>query len=176
MRLAFLLGFLALLPLWGTDMVPLFAKIYPKILAYDYRSGEKAVEGEVRLGVVYAPQSRYDLERFMETASAQQATAGGYPVAVRPVAFEEALEQTGKFAGIVLLGALEPEKLSELVRAAEKSGTILFATLPDQLDAGAAVGLYLGKSLLPVVNKEAIRKADIRFRPAFLKLVRIHGE
>lgn len=162
------------LGLHGADLLPLYAKIYPKIMAYDYDFPEKARDGKIQLGVVYREENRYDARRFLELLEERSPEVKEVPLEVRLLPEKEAGSGLAGYDGLVFLGAVD----LSLVRktAAKERGTLLFATLPEQLEAGAMVGLYVGKSVRPLLHKDSLRQAGVRFKPAFLKLARVYGE
>ncbi len=172
MRGVFLLLCVPLL-LWSNSYDPALlqigAKLFPKIALMEKGTQEK-LQSTLRLCIVASPPDKESAERLLAMIERQYGDRlSRYNLSVSIVSPKEALDIDNAH-GFLLLMEPNANLLETLLVHAHKNQTLTFGFDPLLLQKGAAVSLYIGRSVKPYVNLSALKQVPFTFEYGFLKL------
>ncbi|MDD5716564.1 MAG: hypothetical protein PHW64_02080 [Sulfuricurvum sp.] len=165
----------ALLPvlLWGTTydstLLQIGAKVFPKIALMEKGTKER-IQKTVHIVIVTVPSNRQTAQQLAEMIEYQyHGTLSNYSLTCSVVSAKEGLEIKNAHGFILLM---EPDEniLPLLLEYAHKNRILTFSFDPLMLQKGAAVSLYIGRSVKPYINLSILKEVPFTFEYAFLKL------
>ena len=172
MKKSILLFFMPFL-LWGTTydstLLQIGAKLFPKVALMEKGTKER-IQSTVNFVIITPPSNKEAAQRLSEMIDRQYGgVLSNYTLTLSIVSPKEALE-IRNVHGFFLL--LDPEEsiLSPLLEHARQTKTLTFAFDPLLLQKGAAVSLYIGRSVKPYINLTTLKQVPFTFEYGFLKL------
>lgn len=161
----------------ASSELQVYAKLFPKILAYDYNLQNKLHENSVSIGIIYDERSFEEAKQIEKLIRTLNPEVGGFPL-------KTVLIDTAAFAlspppvsALLLMGNPDDETRYAAVRAfAVKQSIIVFALRMKDLERYATIGLFFGKSVRPIINKKLMIESNIRMKTTFLKFARVYDE
>jgi hypothetical protein len=159
--------------LWGTTydatLLQIGAKLFPKVLFMEKGTNER-IQSSINLVIVAAPSNKEAAQRLSEMIERQYGgTLSNHLLNLSIVSPKEAMEIKNAH-GLILL--MEPDEaiLPLLLDHASKNKILTFCFDPSLLQKGAAVSLYIGRSVKPYINLTALKQVPFTFEYGFLKL------
>lgn len=159
--------------LWGTIYDPALlqigAKIFPKVAMMEKGTNDR-IQSTVHFVIVATPSNKPAAHDLSEMIRRQYGEAlSNYPLSVSIVSPKEALEAKNVH-GFILLMESDDSMLQPLLEYAHKNKTLTFSFDPTLLQKGAAISLYIGRSVKPYINLSTLKKVPFTFEYGFLKL------
>ena len=144
-------------------------KLFPAVLgAIDDLEDKSAASGKLEIRVVY--EGSDSIAREAASALRGMGRIGELPLNVQTldaVALDaEDSQLAGIFVASVDLGG------KRLRRWSERHRTLVFSPFAGDVEAGAVAGIHVADRILPFVNLPRAQRAEVRFKPFFLKVAR----
>lgn len=159
--------------LWGTAYDPALlqigAKLFPKVALMEKGTKER-IQSTVYFVIIAVPSTKEAAQRLAGMIERQYGeTFSNYSLALTIVSPKEALEIKNAHGYILLM---EPNEgmLPALLEHARQNKTLTFSFDPALLQKGAAVSLYIGRSVKPYINLATLKQVPFTFEYGFLKL------
>ena len=168
------------------DMAVPISTQYPlflKILSYDRNLEAKAPE-EIIIGVVYQDrfrESRSAKDEFLRISKSLpiRHEVNGIPVRCVPIEISEGKDLAQAMqrqpAHVLYVTPLRAVEISAIAAVSQAQGAITLTGVPEQVEAGLAVGIDLKKDRKPVIliNLAASKAEGASFSAQLLKLAKI---
>jgi len=167
--LPFLIPFL----LWGTTydstLLQIGAKIFPKVALMEQETKER-IQSTVHFVIVTTASNKEAAQQLAEMIERQYGGAlSHYSLTLSIVSPKDALAVKNAH-GFILLMEPDEAMLPALLEYAAKNKTLTFSFDPSLLQKGAAVSLYIGRSVKPYINLTTLKQVPFTFEYGFLKL------
>jgi len=147
-----------------------YAKIFPKILAYDYNLKDKLYGQTIHLGILYDEHSHEEAKQLGELIRLYNPEINGFGLRV--------LTRTPPaVSALLIMGEPADQDIYRQVRefAVHKS-IIVFALRMEDVREYATIGLFFGKSIRPIINKQLMIESGIRLKTTFLKFAKVYDD
>lgn len=174
--LCLILGVVWTAPGWGASLWPeeqqrlrVGLKIFPATLgAQQGLAAKRGSDGKLRVVVVYhgADEVAHQVAASLDDVG----TVQGMPLTVRilPTAALDSEQDTTLAAIFVASVGIDQEVLRRLGALHQ---TLVFSPFAGDVAAGASAGIHVTDRILPAVNLRWARRAGVRFKPFFMKVV-----
>lgn len=166
---------LLLLPcmLWGASydlaLLQIGVKLFPKVALMEQGTKER-IQSSVNFVIIATPSHKEDALQLSKMFDRQYGgVLSNYSLNFKTVSPKEALDIKHAH-GFILLMEPNDSLLPILLENAHNSKILTFCFDPDLLQKGAAVSLYIGRSVKPYVNLTTLKQVPFTFEYGFLKL------
>lgn len=154
-----------------------YAKIFPKILAYDYNLQEKLYGRTINLGILYDENSRQEAQQIAERIRFYNPEVGGFGLKTVLIKTTEFSRTTLPVTALLLMGEADnPDVYRQVREFAVRKSIIVFALRMEDVKEYATVGLFFGKSIRPIINKRLLLESGIRLKTTFLKFAKVYDD
>ncbi|MCK9373975.1 MAG: hypothetical protein M0P91_12340 [Sulfuricurvum sp.] len=169
----FILLFFIPVLLWGTTydstLLQIGAKIFPKIALMEKGTKER-IQTTVNIVIITGGSNKQTAQQLAEMIERQyHGTLSNYSLTCSVVSIKEGFEVKNAH-GFILLMDPDDSMLPALLEYAHKNKTLTFSFDPLVLQNGAAVSLYIGRSVKPYINLSTLKEVPFTFEYGFLKL------
>jgi len=159
--------------LYGTTydatLLQIGAKIFPKVALMEKGTKER-IQSTVNFVIVASPSNKAAAQRLSEIMEHQyNGILADHPLALFVVSPKEALEIKNAHSFVLLMDP-DDSILPMVLEHAAKTKTLTFSFDPLLLQKGAAVSLYIGRSVKPYINLATLKQVPFTFEYGFLKL------
>jgi hypothetical protein len=142
-------------------------KLFPAVLgAIDDLEDTRAASGKLEIRVVY--EGSDSVAREAASALRGMARIGEFPLNVQTLRASELDAEDSRLAGIFVASVDLGGKRLRLW--SERHRTLVFSPFAGDVEAGAVAGIHVADRILPFVNLPRARRAEVRFKPFFLKV------
>ena len=159
--------------LWGTTydstLLQIGAKLFPKVVLMEKGTKER-IQTSVHFVIITTPTNKEAAQRLSEMIERQYGgVLSNYSLTLSILSPKEALEVKNAHGFILLM---EPNEgiLIPLLEHAHQNKTLTFSFDPALLQKGAAISLYIGRSVKPYINLTVLKEVPFTFEYGFLKL------
>lgn len=167
--LLFLIPFLLSATTYDSTLLQIGAKLFPKIVLMEKGTKER-IQTTVNIVIVTVPSNKQTAQQLAEMIERQyHGTLSNYALACSVVTAKEGLEVKNAH-GFLLLMEPDESLLPLLLEQAHKNKILTFSFDPLLLPKGAAVSLYIGRSVKPYINLSTLKEVPFTFEYGFLKL------
>lgn len=154
-----------------------YAKIFPKILAYDYNLQDKLYGQTINLGILYDEHSYEEAKQIEELIHTHNPNVNGFGLKTLLIHTAEFFRTSQPVTALLLMGEPDdPAIYSRIREFAVHQSIIVFALRMDDVKQYATIGLFFGKSVRPIINKKLMIESNIRMKTTFLKFARVYDE
>jgi len=165
--------FLTPLLLYGTTydstLLQIGAKIFPKVALMEKGTNER-IHSTVNFVIVASPSNKAAAQRLSEIIEHQyNGILADHQLTLSVVSPKEALEIRNAHSFVLLMDP-DDSALALILEHASKTKTLTFCFDPLVLQKGAAVSLYIGRSVKPYINLTTLKQVPFTFEYGFLKL------
>lgn len=159
--------------LWGSvydsALLQIGGKLFPKVALMEKGTKER-IHTTVHFVIVTPLSNKETAERLSNMIERQYGkNLSNYSLTLTIVSPKEALEIKNAH-GFILLMEPEDEILPLLLEHAHKNKILTFSFDPSLLQKGAAISLYVGRSVKPYINLSTLKEVPFTFEYGFLKL------
>ena len=154
-----------------------YAKIFPKILAYDYNLKDKLYGQTIHLGILYDEHSHEEAKQLGELIRLYNPEINGFGLRVLLVHSAQFTRTPPAVSALLIMGEPADQDIYRQVRefAVHKS-IIVFALRMEDVREYATIGLFFGKSIRPIINKQLMIESGIRLKTTFLKFAKVYDD
>lgn len=144
-------------------------KLFPAILgAIDDLEDKHAAGGKLEIRVVYERSD--SVAREAASALRGMGRIGELPLNVQTMSAGELEAEDSLLAGIFVASVNIGGKRLRLW--SERHRALVFSPFAGDVEAGAVAGIHVADRILPFVNLPRAQRAEVRFKPFFLKVAR----
>ncbi len=159
-----------------SDLKP-YAKIFPKILAYDYNLENKLYDRTIRLGILYDAYSQEEAQQLKTLITRYNPEVSGFKLVPLLIETAEFARTPRPVTALLIMGETEDPEIYRRVREfAVRHSVVVFAIRMEDVKQNATIGLFFGKSVRPIINKRLLLESNIRFKTTFLKFAKVYDE
>ena len=139
-----------------------YAKIFPKILAYDYNLKDKLYGQTINLGILYDAHSFEEAKQLQELIRLYNPEINGFGLNTLLINTAEFALTPPPVSALLIMGEPTDSAIYRQVRefAVHKS-IIVFAIHMEDVKEYATIGLFFGKSIRPIINKKLMIESNI---------------
>lgn len=149
-------------------------KLFPAVLAADQGiEGKTGHDGRLLLLLVYR-DNKITATQLSKRLDELKEGIRGLPLAPVAITHSSLGEYRNHTVAGIFLAERLPEQLDTLIDFAKAHQAILFSPFQEDVEKGAASGLYVSDRILPYVNLPALRGANVRLKPFFLEVAKHH--
>lgn len=155
------------------------AKIFRALLAADMDIARKTTsDGRLRLYLLYLDnQTNAEIVAQTFADHNSEVRIRQLPVKVEILSYSEFLaQQRGRPAGVFLTQVLGEQELAAIIEYTNRLNIVLFSPFIGDVERGVQSGLAVEARVRPYLNMGALRSADVRLKPFFLKVAKQHAE
>lgn len=161
----------------ASSELQVYAKLFPKILAYDYNLHNKLQDNSVSIGIVYDEHSLEEAKQLEQLIRTLNPEVNGFPLKTVLIDTATFTLSPPQVSALLLMGNPDDEAYYAAVRTfAVRKSIIVFALRMKDLERYATIGLFFGKSVRPIINKKLMIESNIRMKTTFLKFARVYDE
>ncbi|RKT45117.1 hypothetical protein [Thiocapsa rosea] len=144
-------------------------KLFPAVLgAVEDLEDKRATSGKLEIRVVYEGSDA--AAREAASALSGMGRIRELPLNVQTVSAKELDAEDSLIAGIFVAGVNVGGKRLSLW--SERHRALVFSPFAGDVEAGAVAGIHVADRILPFVNLPRAQRAEVRFKPFFLKVAR----
>lgn len=144
-------------------------KLFPAVLgAVDDLEYKRTSGGKLEIRVVY--EGSDDVAREAAAALRDIGRIREIPLNVQTLS-AEALDAEDAVLGGIFVASVDVGG-KRLRRWSERHRALVFSPFAGDVEAGAVAGIHVADRILPFVNLPVAQRAQVRFKPFFLKVVR----
>lgn len=161
----------------GASELDIYAKVFPKVLAYDYNLESKLKEGSIYLGILYDERSNEQARLISELIHQYNAQVSGFPLQTLLIDTSEFIRSPPDVTALLLMGnPLDPSVYPRVRRYAEEKSIIVFAINLEDLKTYASVGLFFGRSVRPMINKKLLIQSNIKLKATLIRFSKVYED
>ena len=147
--------------------VTLEAQLYGKIFFLDYRHQEKLIDGALKFVILYdTPEHRHIAESYKRALDGKSVMHTPVTVALFPY------ETGAKEDASAYIAVLQKDNLEKIHETLLRRKRLIFVDDKNALAYGM-IGVEVGTRLIPLINPEMIKSADIELRPIIFKVAKV---
>lgn len=159
--------------LWGTTydstLLHIGAKLFPKIVLMEKGTKER-IQSSINFDIVATGSNKETAQRLSEIIERQYGgVLSNYSLNISIISPKEVFE-VKNVHGFILLMDADDSMLSLVLEHAYKNKTLTFCFDPVLLQKGAAISLYIGRSVKPYINLNILKHVPFTFEFGFLNL------
>ena len=153
------------------SLLKIHATLLPKIYLMDYDYEKKIIDNTIKIVVMY------ETIHYEKALSLKEKIDTKYSNGIKSYKLEVKLTPYKKCclhdANIYYLFPSDTKNVAKVLNKAEKTKSITFSYLKDDLKLGVMISLEIGNKVKPLLNLSAIKNNNISFRPVLLNISNI---
>lgn len=155
------------------------AKIFRALLAADVDIAQKkGTDGNLRLCLLYSNDAAKAEKVARTLQSRDDSRIRKIDVVAEVLPYNACInvDKEERLAGIFLTESLSDENLKTLISYANKRNLIVFSPIEGDVERGVHSGIAVEARVRPYLNTEALRSADVRLKPFFIRVSKQYEE
>ena len=160
--------------IYNDSLLLIYAKIVPKVMVLDHTTHQNG-QNPKRLCILYEKGDRRVAKQLANMIEKNMAADRKNRIRIDILRYERTSLCKRDVSAFLLLKT-DLKRLRRAIDYAIKNHLLTFAYDRTMLRYGAAISIYTGKKVYPVINIEAVKKGKLQLDPFLLQIAKLYDE